>query len=111
VFCEVAVVLERGFEVSSLGFCCCVDEAIVEIREVRSWRVDGSGSGDIVDIGFYFSSLLLSRFSSCGVWCMGRERVGVLCRESMLDLGCVWACARCEVRLKRSMWSVLRNIN
>lgn len=43
--------VERGFEVS-VSFCW-VDEAIVEMREVRRWRVDGSGSG--CAIGVYFS--------------------------------------------------------
>ena len=55
MFCEVAVVVDRGFEVS-MSFCW-VDEAIVEMREVRRRRVDGSGSGWAIGVYFFFPGL------------------------------------------------------
>jgi hypothetical protein len=100
VFCEVAAVFERGFEVS-VSFCWFeVDLAIVVMREVRRWRVDGRGFGDGVAIEIYLSPVLFSRFSvrdvevSLSVFLVESVGVGVLCRESLLDLSCVWACAR-----------------
>jgi hypothetical protein len=36
---------------------CWVDEAIVEMREVRRRRVDGSGSGWAIGVYFFFPGL------------------------------------------------------
>lgn len=47
--------MARGFDVASLGPCCWVDVAIVEISEVRRRRVDGSGFGSEAAIGGVFS--------------------------------------------------------
>jgi len=94
VFCDVAAVLKRGFEVSPPSFGCLVDEAIVEMREVRRWRVDGRGFEVAIDFSFSF----------CPGWdwmILGMdlflfklvERAEFFCYAMLLDLGLMKACA------------------